>query len=170
MAFIAAVEINTQIIGHSDGLAWHIAEDMRFFKNKTMKHAVIMGRKTYASIGRPLPQRYSIVLTSDTRPQKRFLACNDIESALSAGAKYTHKKNLKPAIMFCIGGGEIYSQLMPHADKLYITEVDMPNVEGDVFFPVIDERQWHKTIIDDWRKTEKGDLSYRFVEYDKVNP
>lgn len=174
LAIIAAVEINTNIIGHGANMAWHIPEDMHYFKQKTLNHVVIMGRKTFDSIGKPLPQRYNITLTRGflLEQDENYLVCHNIKNALESAAKYSKTNKIKPPFMFCIGGGEIYRQLMPIADKLYITEVNMPKIEGDTFFPKIDLEKWNMQKATSWRespqKNSRDNLHYRFVEYDKI--
>jgi dihydrofolate reductase len=133
ISIIAAVS-NNGVIGVDNKLPWDLPEDLKRFKELTTGNVVIMGRKTYESIGKPLPNRINIVITRN----KDFFApdvivTNSLESAL---LKAGGDKDI-----FIIGGGEIYKQSMNFVDKLYITEVDM-GVEGDTTFPTIDKNRW----------------------------
>ena len=150
ISIIAAVS-NNGVIGVDNKLPWDLPEDLKRFKELTTGNVVIMGRKTYESIGKPLPNRINIVITRN----KDFFApdvivTNSLESAL---LKAGGDKDI-----FIIGGGEIYKQSMGFADKLYITEVDM-EVEGDTKFP---------TISDQWSVTEENEFNGGwYVTYSK---
>ena len=131
ISIIAAVS-NNGVIGVDNKLPWDLPEDLKRFKELTTGNVVIMGRKTYESIGKPLPNRINIVITRN----KDFfvpdvLTANSLNSAL---LKAGGNKDI-----FIIGGGEIYKQSMDFVDKLYITEVDM-EVEGDTTFPTISDK------------------------------
>ena len=150
ISIIAAVS-NNGVIGVDNKLPWDLPEDLKRFKELTTGNVVIMGRKTYESIGKPLPNRINIVITRN----KDFfvpdvLTANSLNSAL---LKAGGNKDI-----FIIGGGEIYEQSMGFADKLYITEVDM-EVEGDTKFP---------TISDQWSVTEENKFNGGwYVTYSK---
>ncbi|MEK7607061.1 MAG: dihydrofolate reductase [Patescibacteria group bacterium] len=135
LSIIAAIGPNN-VIGKKGVLPWHLPEDIKRFKQLTMGHPIIMGRKTYESIGKPLPGRVNIVITR----QENFAApgCAVFQSLKEAIAKF---KDQDP---FVIGGAEIYRLALPLADRLYITEVRIPT-EGDVFFPEFDRGQWTET-------------------------
>lgn len=126
ISMIVAVSKNNQI-GCNNKLLWHLPEDMKYFKQKTLHHPVIMGRKTYESIGKALPNRENIVLTHDTT----FSAPN-IKTASSVEAALKLCDNASET--FIIGGGQIYQLFLPYANRLYITTVD-DIVEGDTTFP-----------------------------------
>lgn len=177
LALIAAFCDETRIIGGNDQLLWHLSEDLKYFKEKTFKHALIMGRKTYDSIGKPLPSRYNIVLTRNwdlkNRNAKDMRYCINIDRSLQAAAEYTQKRNDKKNsnnldTIFVIGGGEIYRNFIDYADKLYITEVKMNDVQGDTHFPEIIFDDWNKKA-NPWQKGEDKKtgaiIQYRFVEY-----
>ena len=153
ISIIAAVSKNG-VIGVDNKLPWDLPEDLKRFKELTTGNVVIMGRKTYESIGKPLPNRINIVVTRD----KNFftpnvIVANSLDSAL---LKAGGNKDI-----FIIGGGEIYKQSIGFADKLYITEVDM-EVEGDTTFPTISD-QW--SVIEEnefnggWYVTYKKSIS-----------
>lgn len=139
ISIIVAIGSNN-VIGKNGALPWHLPEDLKRFKQLTMGHPIIMGRKTHESIGKPLPGRVNIVITR----QKGYTApgCEVFSSFEEAVAKY---KDQDP---FVIGGAEIYRVALPLADRLYITEVH-PNAKtgegGDVFFPDFDRTAWRET-------------------------
>lgn len=123
LIIIAALSRN-RVIGKDGRLPWHISEDLQRFKRLTTGHTVLMGRKTYESLGKPLPLRRNVVLTSHTIP--------DVETYPTlAQALQALEKEEK---VFVIGGGEIFAQLLDHADELHLTLIDK-EVEGDTFFP-----------------------------------
>lgn len=136
LTLIAAVGRNG-VIGTGDTMPWHLPEDLAYFKRTTYGNPMIMGRKTFASIGRALPGRRSIVLTRDRDWQHPGVeVAHSLEAALDlAGAV--------PEV-FIAGGGELYRQTMPLADRLLITEVDL-EPEGTITFPAIDSDQWRET-------------------------
>ncbi len=133
ISLIAAVARNG-VIGHSNNLIWHISEDLRRFKAITLGHPVIMGRKTYESLGHPLPARLNVIITrqKDFRVEGATVV-HSLEEALA----------MSPPDMevFVIGGGEIYAQALPLAERMYLTEVEA-DYEGDTVFPAWDPAQW----------------------------
>lgn len=133
ISLISAVARNG-VIGQSNNLVWHIAEDLRRFKSITTGHPVIMGRKTFESLGRPLPARINVVIT---RQENYQAGCAMVVHSLQEALALFNPGQET----FVIGGGEIYTQSMPLADRLYLTEVDA-EYEGDVFFPAWDPAQW----------------------------
>lgn len=155
ISIIVAIASNG-VIGGGGDLLWHISEDLRRFKQITSGHPVIMGRKTFDSIGRPLPNRQNIVITRNSEWS--------VDGCLRAGS-------LQEAISLCdssqevfiIGGGEIYRQAISLADKLYITYVDT-SYEGDTFFPTIGE-EWQIVAEERFERGEKFEHPFRFVDY-----
>lgn len=121
-------------------MPWHIPEDFKFFKSKTMGHALIMGRKTFESIGKPLPGRLSIVVSRQdglkvaTSEQAPALAVRSVEAALAVAHAQAERWGEE---VFVIGGGEIYRQTLPMADRVYLTRVHR-NVVGDTRYPELD--------------------------------
>jgi dihydrofolate reductase len=123
LIIIAALSRN-RVIGKDGKLPWHISEDLKRFKRLTTGHTVLMGRKTFESLGKPLPNRRNVVLTSRTLPEvETYPTLADALRALENEEK-----------VFVIGGGEVFAQLIDHADALYLTLVDR-EVEGDTYFP-----------------------------------
>lgn len=144
------------VIGKDNSLIWKISNDLKRFKQLTSGKSVIMGRKTFDSIGKPLPNRRNIIITRQENlelPECELV--NSLEEALL----------LCNNDCFIIGGGEIYKQSLPLADKIYLTLVDC-EVDGDTIFPEIgnDFLQVSKT---DFKSDEKNEYNYSFIEYEK---
>ena len=126
-----------RVIGKDNKIPWHLPADLKYFKKTTLDHHIILGRKCYESIGRPLPRRTNIVVTRN--PNYRAEGCivvRSIEEALEFSRKAKQEE------VFIAGGGQIYEQSMHFWDKLYLTEVNVA-VEGDIFFPEIVDAQWN---------------------------
>jgi dihydrofolate reductase len=140
-------------IGDKGKIPWHISEDLKRFKRLTMGHPIIMGRKTYESIGKPLPGRTNIVLTRSPR----FTAPPEVLKFESLDAALDHCRRQQEEIVFVIGGGEVYRQALPVADKLFINEVHQ-RVTGDTKFPDYDRGQWIEV-------TRQDGPEWSFVEY-----
>lgn len=147
------------VIGIGNRLPWHLSEDLRHFKALTLGYPVLMGRKTFESLGRPLPGRRNIVVTRNAEWQP-------------AGAEVAH--SLEQALALCrgaqevffIGGADIYRQALPLAQRLYLTEVDA-SPEGDAFFPAFDRARWRESARDR-RHDEGSGLDYAFVVYERA--
>lgn len=133
ISIIVAVAENN-VIGKDNKLIWHLPKDLKHFKETTTGHFIIMGRKTFESNGRPLPNRTNVIITKD----KNYKAegCKIVHSLDEA---LDFAKN--ESEVFIIGGGEIYKQAMPIADRIYLTKVHQP-FEGDTFFPEINMKEW----------------------------
>ena len=125
------------VIGKGGTLPWRIPEDLKHFKRVTLGHAVIMGRKTWDSIGKPLVDRRNIVLTRDTALQ---LPGVEVVTSLEDALSLAHERDDEPRV---IGGAEIYRLALPLATRIYLTEVDR-DVEGDAFFPPLDRSAWRE--------------------------
>ena len=132
VSIIAAVAENG-VIGDKNALLWHISEDLKYFKTLTTGHPVIMGRKTWESLGRPLPNRENVVVT---RQQLDIPGCRVVHSLDEAVALFPSGEEL-----FVIGGAQLYARALPMADRLYLTRV-FHAYEGDTRFPVWDEAAW----------------------------
>jgi len=128
-----------RVIGLDGDMPWHIPEDLRHFRRVTMGHAIIMGRKTHESIGRALPGRQNIVITR--QKDAHFEGCEVVHSLEEAIALARANGDLEPRV---VGGGAIYALALPHATKLFLTEVDM-SVDGDTFFPEYQPERWAET-------------------------
>jgi dihydrofolate reductase len=157
---VAAAENNA--IGKNNDLLWHLPKDLKFFKNTTWGMPVIMGRKTFESFNKPLPGRFNVVITSkkDWNADGVQVVVQDIAAAIEA-AKTTNCKEI-----FIIGGGEIYKQTMPITDRIYITRVHT-TLEGDTFFPGIDEAHWKKVSSEDFEADEKHQYNFSFELWER---
>jgi len=169
LSLIVAMAEN-RAIGLDGGMPWHISEDLKFFKQVTMGHPIIMGRKTYQSIGRALPGRPNIVVTRNPGFEAADAdVAHDLDAAIRKAGAFEALLGVDGVRqeIFIIGGGEIYAQALARADRIYMTEVhDTP--PGDAFFPEFDESGWTETDRQD-RAPEKPDgPAYSFRILDKV--
>lgn len=165
ISMIAAVAKNG-VIGKDNDLAWHLPDDMKYFMNTTRGHHVIMGRKNFDSIPekyRPLPDRTNIIVTR----QKDYVQ-KDCIIAHSMDEAYEYCRKSNPEEIFIIGGGQIYAAGLEKADRLYITEVNA-NVEGDTYFPDVDESQWAETSRKHHNQDDRHLYDFDFVIYDRNN-
>ena len=156
ISIIVAVADNLAI-GKGNNLLWHISEDLKYFKRITGGHTVIMGRKTWESIGRPLPNRRNIVISRSLKADSLAGAevFGSLESALATlPANEEH---------FIIGGGEIYREALPLAEKLYITFVHITVNDADTFFPEVEEREWREVGRESFERGEKFGRPFEFV-------
>lgn len=156
---IVAVDKNMGI-GAGNNLLWgrDIPDDLAYFKRTTKGASVIMGRRTFESIGRPLPDRENIVVTSTPTGIQGVLSASDLTSAYEL-ARYP---------IFVIGGGQIYEAAMKDMDRLYVTEVNATFPEATVFFPAIDLQQWQETSREHHEADEKNKYAFDFVIYDRT--
>jgi dihydrofolate reductase len=147
-------------IGIENRLPWHLSTDLKRFKNLTMGHCLVMGRKTYESIGKPLPGRKMIVITrNQTYRASGCLIAHSIEEALNIAEASGESE------VFIIGGGEIFSQTIERADRVYMTFV-LSQTEVDVYFPELDESQWVQIEAADFPAgdTDQYSHTYRVLE------
>lgn len=164
---IAAVADNGAI-GKDNDLLWHIAEDMKYFRRTTTGNPVVMGYRTFLSIGRPLPKRENIVIS--TRPwtdvPEGVIVAGSLEEAYSSAEKVrveeTHGEAKK---IFIMGGGETYRKALPTADKLYITHVHTAIEDADTFFPVIDPAIWEVESSTSTATDPETGYTYEFKVY-----
>ncbi len=160
-AIVAVAKDN--VMGKNNDIPWYLPADLKYFKATTLNRHIIMGRKTFTSIGRPLPKRTNIVITR----QPFFIATgcvitNSIEQALEMAYDNNEEE------VFIIGGGEIYKQSMEYWDRLYLTEVDLEVEGGDTFFPEIDFSNWNHIVKDSYQPDEKNEHSYTFNIFEKI--
>lgn len=153
---IAAIS-NDLGLGKDNKLLWSLPNDLKRFKELTLNSSIIMGRKTFDSIGKPLPNRENIIITRDVNYKKKgCLVFNDLESAL----EYTKND------CFIIGGGEIYKQSIHLADMVFLTMVDC-DIESDTFFPFMDIRKWKISSIKENKPDGKHNFKYTYVDYER---
>ena len=162
MLSIIVAKAKNNVIGKDNALIWHLPEDLKRFKKLTTGHNIIMGRKTFESLGRVLPNRKHIVLTKN----KDFKIDNE-------NVEIVHDlSEIKPYIEsseenFVIGGAAIYSLLLPYVNKMYITQIN-ENFEGDAFFPIFDEELWKVSYQEKGIRDEKNNYDYEFLVYEKI--
>ena len=138
VSMIAAVGKNLEL-GKNNNLIWHFKEDMKFFKDTAMGHTVVMGRKTFESLPKALPGRKNIVISSNAEYQAQgATVVTSVEEALQIADNEE---------LFVIGGGKIYAEFLPYADKLYLTEIYAECADADTYFPQFNKSEYIKEII-----------------------
>lgn len=158
ISIIVAIAGSKRVIGRKGGMPWQIPEELKRFKEITTGHPIIMGRKTFESIGRPLPGRTNIVVTRDLEYNPSgVVVLHSLGEAIDQA-----KKEIGSEEIFIIGGGEIYKQVLPQTDKIYLTYIDK-EIEGDTYFP--DYSDFKQTSESDWQEHEG--TRYKFLELDK---
>lgn len=150
-------------IGKENQLLWHLPKDLKHFKELTSGHPIIMGRKTYESIGKPLPNRTNIVIS---RKQDWFQEGILIVGSIKEAVKFAQKIDEN---VFIIGGGNIYEQTLDFTDRIEVTMVDA-TLEADTFFPKIDENIWIKTDEIHHEKDEQHAFDFTFQTYERIKP
>ncbi|MGH6874169.1 MAG: dihydrofolate reductase [Aestuariivirgaceae bacterium] len=165
IAIVVAVSKNG-IIGRDGGLPWKLSSDMRFFKTITMGKPLIMGRKTWESLPkRPLPGRDNIVISRKrgyTAPGA--IVVSDPEAALSKAAMFASRAGSEEIAV--IGGGEIFALMLPNADRIYLTEVDL-DTEGDTRFPALDPAHWREVGRERFPRGDKDDAAFTIRTLDR---
>ena len=165
LVLVAAVARNG-MIGGENRLLWRLPSDLKHFRAITWGKPLIMGRKTFASVGRPLPGRETIVLTRavDFRPEG-VLVAHDLEAALTTARERGAAMGATEIVV--AGGGELYAQLIGRADRLAITEVDLAP-EGDAFFPAIDRSRWREVARQAPPRAAGDEAGFAFVDYARM--
>ena len=179
---IVAISDNNAI-GRDNALLWHISEDMKFFRRTTSGHPVIMGRKTYESIGRPLPKRTNIIVSRGSEAPEGTLLAGSLEEAFAmaeasildalaaestqslAAADCSTGSDQRQSRCFVIGGGQIYAQALELADRLIVTHVHTVIENADTFFPEIDSQRWKVDRRSELYTDEETEYAFEFVEY-----
>ncbi len=158
MIIIIAAVAQNGTIGDQNSLLWHITEDMRFFRTVTSGHPVVMGRKTYESLGRPLPKRTNVVIS---RQEITLEGCEVVHSLEEALARFPANEEV-----FIIGGAQIYREALPLADRLYLTHIEHDYV-GDTSFPEWDHTAWQLTSSERFERGEEFPHPFRFDRYER---
>ena len=157
ISIISAVAKN-RVIGNKNGLPWHLPADFKYFKEQTLGKTLLMGMRTFESIGgKPLPKRKHIILNNDLS----YVAPKDCVAAHSIDEAMAMIKQEPGEVMIC-GGGSVYKQFLPLAQKLYITEVHA-SPEGDTFFPEINMAEWKEVKREDHKADDKNAFDYSFA-------
>ncbi|POY36069.1 dihydrofolate reductase [Solitalea longa] len=157
---IIVAKAKNNVIGNNNTLIWHLPADLKYFKKLTTGNTIIMGRKTYDSIGKPLPNRRNIVIS---RNKDLKLEGCEVTDSLDAAISISESDNE----VFIIGGAEIYKQAIDRSDTLYVTEVKS-SFDGDAFFPEISNNEWTEVQREDHVADEKNKIDYSFVTYKKA--
>ncbi|KHD86057.1 dihydrofolate reductase [Heyndrickxia ginsengihumi] len=149
------------IIGKDNQLPWHLPEDLKYFKELTWGHPIVMGRKTYESIGKALPGRTNVILTRDSHfHAENCLVFSNKHDLL----RWAYEKNEE---IFITGGAEIFALLLDDVDRLYMTKIH-EDIEGDTYFPMINWNEWQLISSKRGLKNEKNPYDYEFLVYQKI--
>ena len=157
---IVAISDNNAI-GRNNELLWHISADLKFFKKQTLGWPVIMGRKTFESIGRALPGRANIVISRNFNTGEEVEVVNSLKEAFAIAESTNLEK------CFVMGGGQIYAQALEFADRLVVTHVHTVIEDADTFFPQIDQNLWNVVNRSEMFTDEETGYTYEFVAYEK---
>lgn len=152
---------NNRVIGLDNKMPWHLSADLKKFKSITMGSPVLMGRKTYESIGRPLPGRINMIISRNLDYQQEgCLVFNDLNTALETVSQSTKE-------VFIIGGADLYKAILPLANVLYLTLINK-DFKGDTFFPEIDFNEWSEVTREDIKDDPSVYFSYSFLKLEKA--
>lgn len=164
ISLIVAMAKN-RVIGNKNKMPWHLPADFTYFKKVTIGHPVIMGRKTFESISRPLPGRRNIVISRNAAFRADGVeVVTSLAAAINAcDSQYTSQE------AFVIGGATLYIEALPHADRIFVTEVDA-SPEGDTFFPMLDTKQWREVARERYEADEKNAHAMEFTVLERNSP
>lgn len=159
---VAAAKDNA--IGRGNALPWNLPKDLKFFKATTLGKPIIMGRKTFEALGKPLPGRLHIVISAngDLNVPEGVLVYTDINTAIAK----LEQDQIEEC--FIIGGGKIFEQTMPLIDRMYITRIDATIPDADTFFPVIDHTHWKLVWEEKHTKDEKHSFDFTFQHFERI--
>nr|WP_295886119.1 dihydrofolate reductase [uncultured Devosia sp.] len=164
IAMIAGVAENG-VIGSDQTIPWRVPSDMAFFKRTTMGKPVVMGRKQYETVGKPLPGRTNIVITRQEGYQPEgVLVFHSVDAALARAREIARADGVDEIMI--IGGGQLYAQLIERADRLYITHIDL-NPPGDVLFPAVRHEDWTVVDLPEVAPSPKDEATYRVKVYER---
>ena len=158
ISLIVAVARNG-VIGRDGALAWRISDDLKRFKRLTSGHPIIMGRKTFDSIGKALPGRTNIVISRSMPPRQDVLIADSLETAFRLASAHARSQGVNE--VFVIGGAEIYRLSLPFADRIHLTEVDA-EIEGDVRFPDFDVDEWVRSSDGRSERSERNEFACEY--------
>ena len=162
MLSLIVAKAKNNVIGKDNQLIWHLPEDLKRFKKLTTGHTIIMGRKTFESLGRVLPNRHHVILCNDANMEIDDENVEILED-ISLLDKYIKDEEEH----FVIGGATMYRLLMPYCTKMYITEINQ-EFDGDVSFPEINMSEWKVTEREKGLKDEKNPFDYEYVKYERI--
>lgn len=162
MLSIIVAKAKNNIIGKDNKLVWSLPADLKHFKELTIGHKIIMGRKTFESLGRILPERKHIIFSQNPDFKVKDENVEVVHSLLQIQELIEGEEEA-----FVIGGAMIYNFLMPYVKKMYVTQIDQ-EFEGDAFFPVISENVWKEVSREKGTKDEANNLDYEFITYERI--
>ena len=162
MLSIIVAKAKNNIIGKDNKLVWSLPADLKHFKELTIGHKIIMGRKTFESLGRILPERKHIIFSQNPDFRVKDENVEVVHSLLQIQDLIEGEEEA-----FVIGGAMIYNFLMPYVKKMYVTQIDQ-EFEGDAFFPVISENTWKEISKEKGIKDEENNLDYEFITYERI--
>lgn len=163
ISFIVAMDKNN-VIGNKENnqMPWHLPKDLQYFKTKTSGNTIVMGRKTFESLGRVLPNRKHVVLTTkELNLPEEVEVVHHIDDVLAIAEEQKDKE------LFIIGGGTIFEQFLEYADRLYVTIIE-ERFSGDVHFPTISSKEWKEVSREKGTKDEKNPYDYYFTQYERI--
>jgi dihydrofolate reductase len=154
------------VIGHQNQMPWHLPDDLQYFKQLTTGNIILMGRKTYESIGRPLPYRINIVLSSNNELNDRdeVIIVPSVEALLKL---VDEKEEWRTKKIFVIGGASVFKQLIPYADEIYLTQIDH-YFEGDTYFPELNVEDWQEVSSQEGITDKDNPYNYHFKIYTRI--
>ena len=157
---------NELVIGVDNDLPWNLKDDLAHFKKYTLNKVIIMGRKTYESIGRPLPNRINYVISRTIKEIDGAHVFNNLEEAMLSAEKHNKNLDIENEIVI-IGGGYLFEETLPILNKLVITKVDC-SVAGDVYYPKINMKNWELISSESYTKDSDNDYNFKIEEYKKL--
>jgi dihydrofolate reductase len=160
---IIVARADNRMIGKNNQLIWHMPHDLKFFKTTTSGHYVLMGRKSFESMGKPLPNRLNVIITrNQDYAAEGALVVHSLEAALQLAADQKQEE------VFILGGGEIYQQALDKGlvDRIYLTEIK-DTFEGDTYFPELDEQQWQEVHREEYQADHLNPHDYAFVTLER---
>ncbi|MES2674289.1 MAG: dihydrofolate reductase [Pseudomonadota bacterium] len=161
---VAAARKN--VIGRNNELPWHLPQDLKYFKSMTLGKPIIMGRKTFESIGKPLPGRTNVVIThQDDWQHSGVLVANSIEEALAIGQQFHSEQHQLADEIMVIGGAEIYRHTLPLAHRVYLTRVNI-TIHGDAYFPELPSTEWK--LMSETPGDADASISHSFLVYERL--
>ena len=155
---------NNNVIGVNNSLPWNLKTDLAHFKNYTSNKIIVMGRKTYESIGRPLPNRINLIVSNTIKEINGAELFKNTEDAINKAKELCINKNLDEIII--IGGGYLFRDTLSITNKLVLTKVNC-NIEGDIFYPEIDLNEWKKLSSENFKKDSDNDYDFTVITYEK---
>ena len=155
---------NNNVIGVNNSLPWNLKTDLAHFKNYTSNKIIVMGRKTYESIGRPLPNRINLIVSNTIKEINGAELFKSTEDAINKAKELCINKNLNEIII--IGGGYLFRDTLSITNKLVLTKVDC-NIEGDIFYPEIELNEWKKLSSENFKKDSDNDYDFTVITYEK---